>query len=420
MPLTETELSEAGPGLLAGVRVLECALLEPDQLGMILAGLGAEVIKVEPPTGDYIRAEAWPFVEGVSLLHWHCNRGKHSVIVDLRTEAGVEVFLDLVRVSDAVIEAMRPGALARRGLGYERLAEVKPSIVHCGLSGWGATGPYRDLASHGIGFDAWAGVAPPVVDAEGFVAMPVHTSIGIRVGPVWGAMSVCAALLRARATGRGCSIDLAQSDAAAVTNWLRIEGHHAHERPQSEVSGNPTDGGERREPGIEGMRAAVRYQYYRSRDGHVLLMASERAFWESFCRGVGRPDLYEDRPGGAIGDHAVGDRKLQGELQAIFETRTTDEWVDFGLEHNCPICPVHDSRSIARDRQFAARLPWLPAGEFAADLLPLPVNVAGEAPPRSRRAPAPGADTDEVLAAALGYGTERISALREAGAVGGG
>lgn len=401
-------------GLLDGIRVIECAILEPDQMGLALAELGAEVIKVEPPGGDYIRREAWPFVEGVSILHWHCNRSKRSIVLDLRTPEGVDAFLDLVRVSDAVLEGMRPGALERRGLGYDRLRQENPALVHGALSGWGATGPYRNLASHGIGFDSWSGVAPPAVDEDGFVYMPAHTTIGTRVGAVWGALAVCAALVRAKTTGVGASIDVAESDASAFTNWLRIEGHRAHERPETEVTGNPTDGF-RREPGVEGMRKAVRYQYYRSSDGYVMLMASERAFWENFCKGVGREDLFA--PGGEIGDHAVGDKVLQAELQGIFEQRTTDEWIDFGLEHNCPICPVHDSLSVTRDRQFQDRFPWLPASELGADMMPLPVQVVGEERVPATRAPVPGQHTVEVLRDVLDYGDDRIEALLAKGVV---
>ena len=159
------------------------------------------------------------------------------------------------------------------------------------------------------------------------------------------------------------------------------------------------------------MRAAVRYQYYRTMDGHILLMASERAFWENFCRGLGRQDLFESQPGGAIGDHAVGDQVLRAELQSIFETRTTDQWVDFGLEHDCPICPVHDSQSVTRDRQFADRFPWLPASEFGTDMMPIPVHVVGEERAPASRAPLPGQHTEEILRDLLGYDDDRIAAL---------
>src|SRR4029077_6967353 len=110
-------------GLLDGVRIIESSLLGPGAVGMQLADLGAEVIKVESPGGDYVRKMAFPIVDGISLLHWHLNRGKRSVVLDLRTPEGVATYLDLVRGADAVIEGMRPGALGRRGLGYDRLRE---------------------------------------------------------------------------------------------------------------------------------------------------------------------------------------------------------------------------------------------------------------------------------------------------------
>jgi crotonobetainyl-CoA:carnitine CoA-transferase CaiB-like acyl-CoA transferase len=118
-------------GLLAGVRIIESALLGPGGVGMHLADLGAEVVKVEGPGGDYVRKMAFPIVDGISLLHWHLNRGKQSIVLDLRTPEGVATYLDLVRGADAVIEGMRPGALGRRGLGYDRLREVNPKIVFC-------------------------------------------------------------------------------------------------------------------------------------------------------------------------------------------------------------------------------------------------------------------------------------------------
>ena len=122
-------------GPLAGVRIIESSMLGPAAITTHLADLGAEVIKVESPQGDYVRQMTWPIVEGVSLMHLHINRGKRSVVLDLRTPEGVEIYLDLVRGADAVIEAMRPGGLERRGLGYDRLREVNPRIVFCTISG---------------------------------------------------------------------------------------------------------------------------------------------------------------------------------------------------------------------------------------------------------------------------------------------
>jgi crotonobetainyl-CoA:carnitine CoA-transferase CaiB-like acyl-CoA transferase len=403
---------------LSGVRVIECAMLEPDSLGMMLADLGADVIKVEVPGGDYVRGIGWPIVEGISLMHWHLNRGKRSIELDLRTDEGAQVFRDLVATAQVVIEGMRPGALSRRGLGYDELVKLNPALVFCTLSGFGTTGPYRDLPSHGVGFDSWAGVAPAAIDDRGFTAMSDHTSIGTRVGGVWAAFGICAALVRAQSTGVGCQLDVAQTDAAAATNWLRIEGFRAYERPQSEVTGNKSDGGVRREPGPGGMGDSVRYQYYATSDGNVLFMASERAFWENFCRGVGRDDLFESHPGAPYADHALGDVELRAELRDVFGARTTAEWVSFGLEHNCPISPVNDAQSITRDPQFQERMPWLPASEYGADLMPLPVRRLGEEPFHTLRAPESGEHRDEILNDVLGYSREKIEALAAAGALG--
>jgi len=213
----------ATSGLLEGVRIVEVSMLGPAAITTSLADLGAEVIKVETPAGDYVRQMTWPIVEGVSLMHLHVNRGKHSVVIDLRTEEGVALFLDLVRESDVVVEAMRPGGLARRGLGFERLTEVNPRVVQCTISGYGATGPYRNLASHGIAYDAWAGIFAPEADANDHPSIPDHVSIGINAGPLFGALGILAAIIRARATGKGAELELAQSDAAAAFDWYREE-----------------------------------------------------------------------------------------------------------------------------------------------------------------------------------------------------
>src|SRR5438105_14035466 len=113
---------------LAGVRIVESSMLGPGAITTHLADLGADIIKVEPPQGDYVRDMTWPIVEGVSLMHLHVNRGKRSLVLDLRKPEAVEVYLDLVRGADAVVEAMRPGGLGRRGLGYDRLREGDPKL----------------------------------------------------------------------------------------------------------------------------------------------------------------------------------------------------------------------------------------------------------------------------------------------------
>lgn len=407
-------------GLLSGVRVVESSLLGPAGVGMHLADLGAEVIKVEPPGGDYVRRMAFPIVDGVSLLHWHLNRGKRSIVLDLRKQEGVEVFLDLVRRSEVVVEAMRPGALSRRGITFERMCQVNPRIVYCTVSGYGLRGPYRDLPSHGIAFDAWAGVIRPSVDAHGFPAIPSYTAIGINAGPLYAAMGILAALLRARATGQPCWIEVAQSDAAAAFNWNGIEGNKAYERPESEVTGNDGDGhGPRRPVGDNSMTDAVRYQFYRTKDGMILFMASERTFWKNFTEAVGRPDLFENHPGAKVADHARGNLELRRELAEIFATRTTSEWVELGRRVNTPIAPVNDVHSIRRDPHFQARMGFLPWQEHGTDLMPSPVRIVGEQlPPLEKAAEIPGRDTEAVLRQVLGYEEKRVRQLAALGVFG--
>jgi crotonobetainyl-CoA:carnitine CoA-transferase CaiB-like acyl-CoA transferase len=168
--------------LLDGVRVVEVAMFAPDATGMHLADLGAEVIKVEQPgLGDPARLLGVPYHgEGTATRRW--NRGKTSIMLDLRTSEGREVFLDLVRRADVVVEGMRPGALARRGLGYDELVAINPRLVFATVSGWGQDGPYRDLGSHGLAFDAFAGLAPPRT-VDGRISRPLgHVWQGLRPG----------------------------------------------------------------------------------------------------------------------------------------------------------------------------------------------------------------------------------------------
>ena len=403
---------------LAGLRVIESSLLGPGAISMHLSDLGAEVIKVESPSGDYIREMTWPIVNGVSLLHLHISRGKKSVTLDLKTEEGVAIYLDLVRHADVVVEAMRPGSLERLGLGFEALQEANSKIVFCNISGYGATGPYKDLPSHGIAFDTWAGILNPASDEEGYCYIPEHASIGMHAGPMFGALGILAAVLRARETGKGCALEIGQSDAAAYMDWYRIESWKAYERPESEVTGNKSDDYVRRAPGSAGMKEGVRYQMYKSSDGHVLFMASERAFWKNFCEGVGREDLFDRWPGAKFADHARGNRELQAVLREIFRTKTSDEWVAFGNEFNTPIAPVNTPRTIAEDPQFQHRFPAYPIEGHGAEMLPFPVRFLGEDLPEPAMAPTVGEHSEEVLSEVLGYDADRIEALRKAGALG--
>ena len=404
---------------LAGVRIIEFSMLGPAAITTHLADLGAEVIKIESPAGDYIRQMTWPIVEGVSLMHLHINRGKRSVVLDLRKPEAVEVFKELIAGADAVIEAMRPGGLAKRGLSFEDLQKINPKIVWFTLSGYGMTGPYQQMPSHGIAYDTWAGLVKPETDEDGFCVIPEHPSTGINAAPVFGALGVLAGILGARATGKGYQMELAQSDAAASMDWLRSETYRAYERPESEVTGNPSDNYERRLPGTAGMRDGVRYQFYAtSDDQHVLFMASEQEFWKNFCAGIGQPELFERWPGSKYGDHAKGNREMQAILRDVFATKTAVEWIEFGNTHNTPIAPVNTPKTIADDPQFQDRFPWLPTSELGCEQLPIPIKIVDTELPHPTKAPTVGQHTDEVLASVLGYDEAKLAELHASGALG--
>ena len=310
-------------------------------------------------------------------------------------------------------------ALAKRGLGYEDLKAINPKIVFCNISGYGMTGPYKDMPSHGVAYDTWGGLVKAETDDEGFCFIPEHPSTGIHAGPLFGAFGVVSAILGARATGEGSALEIAQSDASAAMDWLRSETWKAYERPEDEVTGNPSDNYERRAPGTAGMRDGVRYQFYVTKDDrHVLFMASEQEFWKNFCDGVERPDLFETWPGSQYGDHAKGNRELQAILRDIFLTKTAAEWIVFGDEKNTPIAPVNTPQTIAEDPQFQDRFHWMPADEVGADMLGTPLKFMDVDMPKMTKAPTVGQHTVDVLESVLGYDEAKIAALRETGAIG--
>jgi crotonobetainyl-CoA:carnitine CoA-transferase CaiB-like acyl-CoA transferase len=166
------------------------------------------------------------------------------------------------------------------------------------------------------------------------------------------------------------------------------------------------------------MEDGVRYQVYRTKDGVVLFMASEQAFWKNFCEGVGRPDLFERWPGSKYADHAKGNKQLRAVLQGIFERRTSADWIAFGGEVNTPIAPVNTPKTLADDPQFQDRFQWLPASQLGADQLPTPLKYLEEELPRPTKAPTVGQHTDSVLRDLLGYDDEALARLKDSGALG--
>jgi crotonobetainyl-CoA:carnitine CoA-transferase CaiB-like acyl-CoA transferase len=390
--------------LLGGVRVLEVALLAPDLLGMHLADLGAEVVKIEqPPGGDYLREIGGRKRAGLNLMHLRWNRGKKSVTLDLRRREGQRLLHRLAARADVFVDGLRPGAAARCAADYATLAAVNPRLVYCTLSGAGTWGPYAALPTHGVAYDAFAGLAPPATQPDGSPRIPAYTAVGMLAAPLYAALAVCAALVQARATGTGRLLEVAELDAAA--SW---QAEHLDAALNGVASSIPD------------MIPAVRYQYYRTRDDRVVVFqASERKFWRNFCTAVGRPDLFAAKPGAPAGDHARGDEALRAELAAIFQTRTRAEWVDFFIVHDVPGGPVHTADELPGDPHFRARELLYEQDHPVAGHLRLfgtPVKVAGEAF-AAAPAPAPGEHTAEVLGGTLGLSATEIEQLRADGVV---
>ena len=419
---------------LAGLRVVEVAMFAPDAAGMHLADLGAEVIKVEAPgLGDPARLLGIPY-RGESSATRRWNRGKSSLMLDLRTAEGQAVFRDLVRQADVVVEGMRAGALARRGLGYEALLEVNPKLVFASVSGWGQTGPYRELGSHGLAFDAFAGLAPPRI-VDGRTARPSgHVWQGLEAGPLYAALGILAAVLRARATGEPCYVEVSQADAASSWNGWRI----AHDalaaaHASADIGGGSHPNAHVSDEALAALESAaegagrsgdrdltardVRYQYYDAADGPILLMATETRFWKQFCDAVGRADLFERWPGRPHADHDYGNDALRDELARIFASRTRAEWVALFIEHDVAGGPVYLGGETHSDPHFEARELWLDEKIHGLRLVAPPIRIDGEIAVAATPSPAGGEHTDQVLRRVLGYDPEQIASLRRARAI---
>ena len=315
------------------------------------------------------------------------------------------MFEDLVRGADVVVEAMRPGFLAKMGLGYDRLQELNPKIVMCTISGLRRHRPVPEPAEPRHRVRRVVGHHPARRSTTTASAhIPDQANIGITAGPAFGAdRHPRRAHPRAEKTGEGASMEIAQSDSSRVLRLVphrdveglrRLSRRRRHRQPERRLR--------TRAPGLGGMWEGVRYQYYESSDGHILFMASEQSFWKNFCEGVGRTDLFEKWPGKTIADHARGNKELQAELRDIFRTRTSQEWIDFADEHNTPIAPANTAQTVRHDPQFQDRFDVDDVRQTRA-----PTCCCSRCTSRARAA---GADQG-----ARGRGAHRAGAARRAG-----
>jgi crotonobetainyl-CoA:carnitine CoA-transferase CaiB-like acyl-CoA transferase len=385
---------------LSGLRVLDLSRLLPGPFAtLVLADLGADVVKVEDPEGgDTLR---WmPPLAGKQSGYFHAlNRNKRSMRLDLKKPEGAAAFRTLVHRADVVVESFRPGVMDRLGLGWEVLKRENPRLVLCSISGYGQDGPYRGRSGHDIDYCAVAGV----LDQNGPPDRPLPLGVQAAdiAGGAWPAVAgILAGLHRRTLTGAGSFVDISMTE--GVLSMLAIQHGGAAAR------GRPPERGREMLNGGAGC-----YGVYRTKDGRfVALGALEPKFFARFCEAVARPELAERQLDG-------DGRGPRQELEEIFASRTRDEWERLGDEHDVCLAPVLEGDEPLRNPQNRARgsfleidTPW--EGRRIPGLA-TPVRFDGVAAPR-RPAPELGADTEAVLREAK-FGDDEIEALRRAGAI---
>ena len=378
---------------LAGVRVLDLSRLLPGPfLTMILADMGADVVKIEDPRlGDYMRAFP-PAKGGISGRYLAVNRGKRSLALDLKAPAARDAFLAMVEKADVVVESFRPGVLAKLGLAYETLAARNPRIVVCSISGFGQTGPYTERAGHDLGYVALAGVLAMGGAADGAPWMPGVQIADLAGGALWGATAVLGALVGRARTNRGAHLDISMTEGALALL--------AAELGNMDCGVTPTRGQET----LNG--ALANYSIYATKDARYLAVgALEPKFWIALNTALGRkPDVSE------IVGNAASQAKTRAELAAIFATKTAAEWAELLGAHDCCVEVVTELSELPAHPLHAAREVFftMNGGDGVGPVLQTRTPLGRPRDPLPP--PRLGQHTHEVLAE-YGFSPEQIVAL---------
>jgi crotonobetainyl-CoA:carnitine CoA-transferase CaiB-like acyl-CoA transferase len=364
---------------LAGIRVLDLTrMLAGPYATMLLADLGAEVIKIEDPAGgDPIRSMGPPFeADGSSAYFNAINRNKKSVVLDLRSAEGRDSFLRLVQTADAVIDNFRAGVLARLRLTHADLAAVRPHIVTCSMTAFGEDGPYRDLPAFDLILQAMGG-GMSITGEPGSRPTRAGIPIGDLGGGAFAAFALCAALLRRSRSGEGQHIDLSLLDVQVslltyVAQYFWTDGRV----PQPIGSAH---------------QSVVPYQAFATLDGYVVVAVFAEGFWAPFCRLMGLEDLIERYP--SNGARVAARAELVPLLEARFRERGTDAWVRDLWAAGVPGGPVNTVDRVLSDPQVLHR--EMVVSDGVRSLLGNPVKTG--APDVFRPAPRLGEHTAEVL-----------------------
>ena len=368
---------------LTGIRVLDMSRLLPGPYcTMLLADFGAEVIKLEEPgKGDYSRSFP-PFLKDFGYWHLQLNRNKQSVVLDLKSEEGKNIFLELVKTADVVVESYRPGVLKKLGVDYEAAAKVNPKIIYCSLSGYGSKGPLAHKADHDLGYLSLAGVTAMSGEADGAPAIPGVLMADMNAALSAG-MSIMIALRHAALTGQGQEIDISLFNVAmnlmpGAASLFFGSGFVA-ERGNNWLTG-----------------AYANYNIYATADGrYVSVGCLEKKFWRNLCMGLGKEELID------MIDDESNHPYLKEQLAEAFKQKTMREWEKFFADKDACVTPVLNFKEAVESEQVQANEMVLNVqddelGEyqqlgFAMKLSKTPAQL-------NKRAPRLGEDTEKILA----------------------
>ena len=395
---------------LGDVKVLDLTRLLPGGFcSLLLADFGADVVKVEDTgMGDYVRwappyygSDAEQALGTRSALYLALNRGKRSIRIDLKSEAGRDAFLRLAGDYDVVLESFRPGVLDRLGVGYAALREINPRIVYCAITGYGQTGPNTQRAGHDMNYLGLGGLLGMTGEPGGRPIQSAGQIADLGGGAMMAAFGVMAALHERQRSGEGQLVDVSMTDGALAWLAMVAAAFLCHGQVPERGDGQLNGG-------------LLCYYPYEAADGWVTCGALEPKFWRAFCEGVGRQDLIEAQfePPGSDAWREVAD---------LFRSRTRDEWREFNDQHDAMIEPVLGldetlTSELVRERQMVVELEQPELGPVR--LLGLPIKFSRTPGDATRPAPALGEHTEEVLREA-GLDAERSRRMVQSGAVAG-
>jgi crotonobetainyl-CoA:carnitine CoA-transferase CaiB-like acyl-CoA transferase len=361
---------------LRGVRVIDLSRLLPGAFAtLMLAELGAEVIKIEDPSGGDPIRQLPPLLDGRGLYDVVLNRGKKSVALDLKRPDAAHVIDQLVATADVVVESFRPRTAKRLGVSGEQLRARHPRLVHCAITGYGQTGPYAERPGHDLNYVAVSGLLE--ADRRRTGELPRMFMADVGGGAMSSVIAMLAAIIGRDRHGEGVSLDVSMHDAALY--WVMVPAVR-----------DMVPDGDRAGAGLPTFGEHASYNIYETRDGgHIALGALEKKFWDAFCAGVGRPDLSAR--------HATGEAdqaELLREIRSLFATRTRQEWLDHFEGHDVCLTPVNTAAEALRDPHVAVRQTVRSGAGVRAVRPPFIAEPADLTP-----APELGAHTDEVLGA---------------------